>query len=233
MFSRLFLALQSDASRSVVIDPSQTVNICLVAAGLTIIFFCLLAVFVPPIKEVTAKLQEFDFNKLGISMKVSILTMFVMIGFILSLSSFALEWRGYVDQVSESAAVIATLNGQIAELQKWKQEELARKELARTFDMSILLKPRLPRDELLDISKWSCFYRLDKPGKPSDPVRATIELARNGTHLRVFLNDITAETRLFNVELRNGTQSWFTENVNPLKDGIWEAEPLEGGNHDY
>ena len=232
MFPKLCLALQIDAVKSVVVDANQSLNRWLVIAGIVIIFFCLMAVFVPPIREFTTKLQEFNFSKLGISMKVSILTVFVLMGFALSLSSFALQWRGYVKQAGESTAVIAKLDGQIVELEKWKSEELARKDLARTFDMSILVKPRLPRGGVLDISKWSCFYRLDRPGKPSDPVRATIELARNGTHLRVFLDDITAETRLFNVELRNGTQSWFTENVNPLKDGIWEAELLNGGNHE-
>ena len=233
MFSKILLALQTDANQRVVVDPNQSLNSWLVIAGVLIIFACLLAAVIPsPLKEFTTKLQEFNFSKLGISMRVSILTVFVLMGFILSLSSFALQWRGYVKQAGESAAEIARKNGQIAELEKWKSEELARKDLARTFDMSILLKPRLPRDGTIDISKWSCFYRLDTLGKPSDPIRATIELARNGTYLRVFLDDITAETRLFKVELRNGTQSWVTENVNPLKDGIWEAELLDGGSHE-
>jgi hypothetical protein len=184
-----------------------------------------------PIREFTTE-QEFNFSKLGISMRVSILTVFLMMGFILSLSSSALEWRGYAKQVGESTAVIAQLHGHIAELKRWKDEELARKDAARTFNMSILLKPKLPGTGVLDISKWSCFYQLDNSGQTSKPVPAQIDLARNGTHLRMYLNGITADTRIVKVELKNGTQSWTVENVIPLKDGIWEAELPKGENHE-
>jgi len=227
-FSTFVLALQNDPGQAVTFDPNQSLNFWLVIAGIVIIVFCLLTVFVPYIKDVTTKLQEFTFSRLGISMKVSILTVFVMMGFILSLSSFALQWRGYVKQAGESAQKIAELNGSIKQLEQWKIEKLAREDRARTFDMSILLKPQLEQDEVLDENEWTCRYRLDNLGRPSDWFSGTIQRAGNGSYLRMLLNNITADTRLYDIQLIKGKQAWTTGNVKPLADGIWEAQLLQG-----
>jgi hypothetical protein len=231
-FSCLFLAFQNNANQTAPTDPNQSLNAWLVIAGLLIIFFCLLTVFLPNIKVFITKPQEFNLSKLGVSMKVSILTVFVLMGFILSLSSFVLQWRNYVQQVRENGQEIIKLKGTIADL----NDQIRRKEdeeiRARTFSMSILLKPKMEKNELLSTDEWSCTYWLDKSGKPSEPVHANIDLAKNGTFLRVFLNDITSDTRLYRIELKKGNQSWTADGINPLTEGTWEAEPFAGGVHE-
>ena len=236
MFSTLIaqlLVFQNDASPAVIIDPNRNLNSWLVIAGLVIIFFCLLTVFLPNIKDFITKPQEVNLSRLGVSMKVSILTVFVLMGFVLSLSSFALQWRGYVRQADESAEKIAELNGAIKQLENRIKEEQEQESRSRRFNMSILLRPQLEAPEMLNKSEWTCTYWLDKSGEPSNPIPARIDLARGGTHLRVFLNDITADTRLYRVELKRGNQFWNAEGLSPLTEGIWEAQPLPGASHEH
>ena len=228
-FSCFSFVFQANAGQTLAADPNQSLNFWLVIAGLAIIFVCLLTVFVPHIKEFITKPQEFNLSKLGVNMKVSILTVFVLMGFVLSLSSFAMQWQGYGKQAREADRKIAELSGTIWNLQeqiKRKQEEETR---ARTFSMSILLKPNTGVNETLNRNDWTCTYWLDKSGKPSEAVHANIDLAKNGKFLKVFLIDITPETRLYRVELKKGNQSWEAEGINPLTEGEWVAEPVGGG----
>lgn len=132
------LLFQTPTHSTVLTDPGMSLNSWLVIAGLVIIFFCLVTVIIPNF----IKPQEFNLTRPGISMKVSILTVFVLMGFVLSLSSFALQWRGYVREVGESAQKIAELNDTVKQL-KTKIEEKQQEDLrARKFDMGILLKPK-------------------------------------------------------------------------------------------
>lgn len=228
----MLLLFQSDAGQTMAADPNQSLNSWLVIAGIVLIFCCLAALLLPNIKELITRPQEFNFSKLGVSMRISILTVFVLMGFILSLSSFALQWRGYVQQASESAKKVAELNGTIKQLQTTISEHQAAEVSRRTFSMSILLKPELDEEVPLNESDWSCTYWLYNEGKPSDPVHPQIRVARNGTYFRVFLNDIKLDTRIYYLELRRGSQFWTAENLSPLSEGIWEAQLLRGGNHD-
>ena len=228
-FLAQLLVFQNEANPGVIADPGKSLNFWLVIAGLVIIFFCLAAFFIPNIKDLITKPQEFTLDKLGVSMRVSILTVFVLMGFVLSLSSFALQWRGYVREAGESAEKIAELNGAVTQLRSRIMEQQEKENRSRRFNMSILLNPKLEEPEILDKSEWSCRYWLDKSGAPpSGPITAPIDLGIGGKHLRVFLNDIAADTRLYRVELIKGNRSWIADNFNPSSDGIWEAQPASG-----
>src|SRR5258708_7477604 len=100
-------------------SSNQNLNFWLVIAGLAIIFLCLLTVFLPHIKDFITRPQEFELSKLGVNMKVSILTVFVLMGFVLSLSSFALQWQGYGKQIAESDRKILELQTRLRQ----KEEE--------------------------------------------------------------------------------------------------------------
>ena len=217
-----FLFFQNEASPGVITDPNQSLNSYLVIAGIVIIFACLLMVLIPKIKDLITLPQELNLSRLGISMKISILTVFVLMGFVLSLSSFALQWRGYVKQAGESSQKVAELTATIQQLETRLKAE-------QKFDMSILVKPQLESDEILNASEWTCTYWLDESGKASAPITASIDRARGGRHLRVFLKGITPVTRLYRVELKRGNQFWNAEGFSPLTEAIWEAEPLQGG----
>jgi hypothetical protein len=183
----------------------------------------MLTVFVPRIKEFITKPQEFNLSKLGISMKVSILTVFVLMGFVLSLSSFVLQWQGYVKRAADYQREIIGLNVKL----KNKEDEESR---SRKFDMSILVKPD-GNNEDLKSDLWSCKYQLETPsGEPDKEVDATVVRNRDGKSLRVFLKDVSADTRVFNITLFNKTNSktWTVPGFTPLKDAEFLASK-EGG----
>jgi len=222
---------QANTGQTVPTDSNQSLTF-LVIAGILIIFVCLVAMFLPHIKVFITKPQEFNSKMLGIRMRVSILTVFVMMGFILSLSSFALQWQGYAKHAKDSEQKIAELNGTIKQLQDQVRQKDEDERNARTFNMSILLKPKMGKEEVLNRDDWSCDYWIDQSGQPSGPVHANIDRARNGQFLKVFLSNITPETRLYRVDLKKGNQTWAVEGINPLTDGTWDAEPQGGVIHE-
>ncbi len=219
----LSFALDTGVGQAVATDPNQSLNFWLVIAGLLIIFFCLLTVFVPPIKEFVTKPQEISLSKLGVSMKVSILTVFVLMGFILSLSSFVLQWQGYAKQAKESAGLIAELNARLRD----KDEEMLR---SRKFDISILVKPESGGD-ILKTDDWSCEYQLELPnGEPDKSQTASLARVGEGKKLRVFLREISAGTKVYGITLIHKTDGkrWIVPTFTPFKDAEFSALREEG-----
>lgn len=195
----------------------QNLNFWLVIAGILILFICCLALFIPKIKEILSSQQEF--NGLGLSMRVSILTVFVVMGFVLSLSSFALQWQGYITRENEYKNKIAALETERNELRD-------REARGRKFNMNIILKP-MGYDEVLNTDEWKCFYFLeDSFGTPSEKgIAADLKRVRDGKSFKVSLEDITPETRFHKIELRKGDKIWSVEGIFPLRDGTFHAEP--------
>lgn len=199
-------------------NDNHYLNFWLVVAGILIIFICLIAMFVPNIKSLMTSPQEF--NGLGVNMKVSILTVFVVMGFILSLSSFALQWQGYVTREIEYKNKIAALETERNELRD-------RETRGRKFSMSIVLKPK-GLDEVLNTDEWSCIYYLeDSSGRPSQSKKAPLNRAKDGKSFKVTLEDITPETRFYKIELRKDKKLWTVDSIFPLRDGTFLAEPDE------
>jgi hypothetical protein len=217
--SYLLLAFQNTGTQTVSTDSNQNLNFWLVIAGIAIIFFCMLMVFVPRMKDFITKPQEFNLNPIGVSMKVSILTVFVLMGFVLSLSSFVLQWRGYVTQVSESEKTIAGLKAQL-------DDKLTEASRSRRFDMSILIRPQTGSNETLNSDSWSCKYRFETPsGEPDKEVDATVARGADGRSLRIFLKDVSADTRVYQITLfkKDVSQTFTVANFAPLRDAVFEA----------
>jgi len=219
--TRRLLAFQNAANQ---IEPGQNLNFWLVIAGILIIFFCLLAVFVPNVKSLLTSPQEF--SGLGVNMRVSILTVFVLMGFILSLSSFALQWRGFMTREEAYKEDIRRLDFENKQLKE-------RENRARKFSMTVVLKPK-GLDEILSTDDWSCVYYLeDSNGMPSRPVQAALYRAKDGKRFKVTLEDLTPETRIYSIKLKRGDKVWSVEGVFPLREGTFEVEPTdEGGESD-
>ncbi len=219
--SRCLLVFQNVANQS---ESGQNLNFWLVLAGILIIFFCLLAVFVPNVKSLITSPQEF--SGLGVNMRVSILTVFVLMGFILSLSSFALQWRGFMTREEGYKEEISKL--------KFENKQFEEREnRARKFNMTVVLKPK-GLDEILSTDDWTCVYYLeDSYGKPSRPVQAPLNRAKDGKRFKVTLDDLTPETRIYSIKLKKGDKVWSVEGVFPLREGTFEVEPTdEGGESD-
>jgi|GEM_PF-2662411 len=221
-FNSLSIALDTNVGQAVSTDPNQNLNFWLVVAGLLIIFFCLLTVFVPRIKEFITKPQELSLSKLGIRMRVSILTVFILMGFVLSLSSFVLQWQGYAKQAKESAEVIAALKVQLED----KENEALR---SRKFDVSLLVKLD-GNNAVLKTDDWLCEYRLELPnGIPDKAVLTTAARLGNGQRFRVVLKDISSDTKVYDIKFINKTDKnqWVVPTFVPLKDAEYLASKEE------
>ncbi|HEU4869252.1 MAG TPA: hypothetical protein VFT08_00205 [Pyrinomonadaceae bacterium] len=79
--------------------------------GVLIIFLCLLSFFIPTTKQLREKTQKF--TGLGVTMEISILTVFVLMGFILSLSSFFLQYQQYLDRKEAQRNLIQSKDNEI------------------------------------------------------------------------------------------------------------------------
>jgi hypothetical protein len=213
------LILQGDPGQGF----NQNLNFWLVIAGILLIFLCMLALFVPNVKSLLTKPQEF--SGLGVNMRVSILTVFVLMGFVLSLSSFALQWQGFMARESDFKNKIATLESEKKQL----EEQQTR---SRRFDMTIVLKPK-GVNEVLNTDEWSCVYYLeDSSGRPSKAITAPLVRVKEGKSFKVTLEGITPETRIYSIKLKRGNKSWESDGIFPLREGTFEAEPEEEGDKD-
>jgi hypothetical protein len=214
------LIFQGDPSQNVL---NQNLNFWLVIAGILLIFLCMLALFVPHVKSLLTKPQEF--SGLGVNMRVSILTVFVLMGFILSLSSFALQWQGFMTRENDYKNKIGALESEKKQL----EEQQTR---ARKFDMTIVLRPK-GLNEVLNTDEWSCVYYLeDSSGRPSRAISAPLVRAKEGKSFKVTLEGITPETRIYSIKLKKGKKSWEADGLFPLREGAFEAEPEEEGDND-
>lgn len=222
----LLLAFQTNPGLS---GFNQNLNFWLVIAGLLIIFFCLASVFIPHIKALVTSPQEF--SGLGVNMKVSILTVFVLMGFILSLSSFALQWRGFMARES-------SYQERIRELEIEQKESQERELRSRKFNMSVEFKPK-GLNEVLDPTDWKCVYFLENPdgGGPLPEAHSVqVHPAKMGKSLKVILQDLTQSSRIYSLKLtrvENGrVRAWSVEGITPLRDVSFDAEPVdEEDNH--
>ncbi|MDT5294413.1 MAG: hypothetical protein QOJ76_1293 [Acidobacteriota bacterium] len=213
-FQHPFVALQNGFN--------QNLNSWLVIAGFLIIFFCMLAVFVPNIKSVIIRQQEF--SGLGVNMKVSILTVFVLMGVLLSMSSFVLQWRGYLKVLQDDQKLIEEADTKIAALNA-KLEEFSEREIrTRKFDTTILLKPKGFNGDIHS-DEWECEYRLEGPfGTPSEPIHASADSVRGAKFLKAELKGITTDTRLYSFTMKREKKVWACEAFSPLHDAIFDAE---------
>ncbi len=215
----LLFAFQNDPGQS---GFNPSLNFWLVIAGLLIIFFCLVSVFVPNIKALVSSPQEF--SGLGVNMRVSILTVFVLMGFILSLSSFALQWQGF--KTREHA-----YNETISRLKIEKEQAEERELRSRKFNINLALKPQGLNEELYS-KEWECFYFLaERQDKPPDmkPHTAKVVVAKDGKSLKVFLEGLTQEAFIYSIKLKRKTDGkvWSVTGVTPLSEVPYVAEPSD------
>lgn len=210
-FTFLFFLFQTNSSQT----NNESLNFWLVIVGIIILFLSLLAVLVPNISTLLTSPQEF--SGLGVNMKVSILTVFVLMGFILSFSSFALQWQNYSSLERKYKEDIAKLESE----KKLLQEQEAR---ARTFDMSLLFKPKDLNEEELDPKDWTCLYTLVTPGEPSARKPAKVFQARKELNkLGVLLESITPDTHVQRIDCSNNKNTWTTGDFKPFREGTFES----------
>jgi hypothetical protein len=206
-----------------------SLNFWLVIAGILIIFLCFLSLFFPGTQTLREKTQEF--SGLGVSMKVSIITVFVLMGFILSLSSFAIQWKGYVEQAEEFDENTRRLNERIALLMAQVEQQHEQAKKMRVIDVGILLRPKFETgdgSQILKADEWRCEYIIaNAPGQPPSPLlRTSVMRGPSGNTLRVFIKNITPETKFEEIKIvnTNNNKVWSTGGFSPFNDGTIDLE---------
>ena len=178
-------------------------------AGIFVLFLCIILIIFRKTDQIKApeKIKAF-----GVELEISVLTILVLIGFLLSISSIYLHVSDYQQQIGLSKNQIEILKN---------ENELRKKELeaARRIDMTVFF--RLPVDassnnqpKLGDLV--ARYYLRDQPEKPiqTDISRGNYE----GNSYRVVLKNLTPDTHIETMEIENlrTKEIWVKKNFFPL-----------------
>ena len=201
-------------------------NSVMPVVGLILIFLCFFAYFFPNARTLREKNQVFE--GAGVRMQISLLTVFVIMGFALSLSSVWLQYKGYIGQADKFAEAQMKKDDEIKRLNTLLEDQRKLADKVGKFDMSILLRPKIAGADnslLLRPKDWRCEYRIEgQPATPQSIIRPDINKGPTGNTLKVTLEDITRDTHLEFIKLIN------------VKTGkVWSTSgtsPFNGGNHD-
>ena len=194
----------------------RQINLFLPLIGIVIIFLCLLSFFFPMAKPLRDRTQKF--TGLGVSMEISVLTVFVLMGFILSLSSFFLQWKGYLDQKETHDKLIATKEGEITELKR--TVEVLRDQIEQSTRSSMVLGLELQHDPAKGkISPkpgdLTCEYQVGD----SQPKQANVSAGSGaGDVYKVTIEDITRDAYIRYIKLSHREMThrqWAVENLIP------------------
>ena len=208
---------------------AMSLNFWLVIAGILIIFLCFVSLFLPATQTLREKTQEF--TGLGVSMRVSIITVFVLMGFILSLSSFAIQWKGYVEQAQKFEQDRDELNNKILLLKAQIDDQNEQAKRMKVLDVGILLRPNFENadhSQILKADEWRCEYRIaGAPGQPPSPtVNTPVMRGPGGNTLRLFIKNVTPETKFDEIKLINTKNNKVLSNgsFSPFYDGTIDLE---------
>jgi uncharacterized membrane protein YwzB len=196
------------------------VNSVMPIVGVILIFLCFLAYFFPATRALREKNQVFE--GAGVKMQVSVLTVFVVMGFALSLSSFALQYKGYLDQAEKftekEQQYKEDLKARDASIELLKSQN----EKERPFDMSILLRPEAKNGAVnTHTGAWTCDYKIFNSGhlsETSKPIKAPTTTGIGAGTVRVSLQNITLGTTITELTLSNGKRRWVYPTFAPLND---------------
>lgn len=163
----------------------------------------------------------------GVELEISVLTLLVLVGFILSLSSIYIQISGYQQQLTSSKEELGTLKSEIA---------LAKSQLeaARKFDMTVFVNLEGASNPS-DMPKLGDLRSTYTVRGQSEPIQAYISRGIDSTNIRLTLKNITPETLIERLEVVDGkTQRVWVKTIfyplNPtyeLKKGEHPDQQIE------
>src|SRR5262249_15391127 len=141
--------------------------------GVFILFICLLAFFFPTATTKSLGERTQKFNAFGVSMEISILTAFLLMGFILSLSNLFLQWKGFLDQKDLYEKQVTEIETKIKEREIIINDLKEQIERSKTTNIVLGLEPRLSPAKgniSLKPSDLSCEYQIGRSEPRYAPV---------------------------------------------------------------
>jgi len=176
--------------------------------GIGIVLFCILSFVFPygeKFKDKTQKIKGF-----GVDLEVSVLTLFVIIGVVLSLTGLYLQIEGYDNQLKDYERQVAAAKAEAVAA----QQALER---GRRMQMSALITLEgVNAAEMPKLEEMRCEYFLYGSEKP---VEVQVGRGLAGNQLRVAFKDITADTVIRSLVLqdRSSQRKWAYENFAPFE----------------
>jgi hypothetical protein len=196
---------------SSVLETPKTVdvlaNFVLPLFGMMIVIFCVSSFFFSfglRFKESKQTIRGF-----GVDLEISVLTLFLLMGFVMIFPGFFLYIR---------STDLSTLNQQIDKLQADLTAEKTLLERAQKFTVTAnLLLPNNAASSLADLDKIECWYYLDPTLE--NPVKANVERGIGPNSVKVKLVDMKPDDVIRRLELREHGSNHligFRENEYPL-----------------
>lgn len=182
-------------------------NFVLPLFGMMIVIFCVSSFFFPfgqRFKESKQTIRGF-----GVDLEISVLTLFLLMGFIMIFAGFFLYIR---------STDLSTLNQRIDTLQADLKAEQSLIERAQKFTVTAnLLLPNNAPINFADLEKIECWYYLDPTLE--NPVKASVERGIGPNSIKVKLVDMKPDDVIRRLELREHGSNHligFRENEYPL-----------------
>jgi predicted membrane protein len=169
--------------------------------GFGIIIFCILSFFLPYGEKFKGKIQKI--KGFGVNLEISIFTLFIIIGVILSLTGVYLQITDYEQQLNNSK----------------KEEEAAKIALAQANKMEMRVVVSLEgvsENDMPKLEDVKCKYFL--PGSDRHIEADVIKGVAQGT-FKIILKDVTSRTHVLRLVLEDNAtnRKWEKMNFMPLE----------------
>lgn len=188
--------------------------------GVVILFVCVTLILTQ--RAITPLRTPEKIKAFGVELEISVLTLLVLVGFLLSISSIYLHVNGYQKQVIEFQKNLLERDAQMAEQRK-------QLEASKKIDMAIYVRLLVNSgsDNQPKLSDLTANYYLRDQ---SEPIEVDIGRGVDGNTYKVLFKNITSATYVESLELRDAITGhvWVKQNffpLNPTYDLKKEGQP--------
>lgn len=186
------------------------INVCFPLIGIGIIIFCILSFIFPFGRRFKDKVQKI--KGFGLDIEVSILTLIILIGFIFSFTGIYLNTRAYEDEIVNKDKQLSSERAKSIRLLE-EIERLEKKDISWLLNLESDNVPKMP-----ELNNIVCKYKI-RIGRGYKDVEPKVEEGKKNDQFQITFKDITNETVVWKVELRdikNNTKWIFAEPFSPF-----------------
>ena len=173
--------------------------------GVVILFICVILILT---KRALTPIRPEKIKAFGVELEISVLTLLVLVGFVLSISSIYLHVNGYQQQVISSQKDLEKRNTEVAEARK-------QLEAAKKIDMIVYVKlPDNSGQSKLGDLRANYYLR----GQADKPIQADISRGIEANSYSVSFKNLTPDTYVESLEVvdEKTNRVWVKKNFFPL-----------------